>query len=782
MRSQRDIVAVISLFIVLILFLCPTAIYAQMGLDGKSVCIDPGHGGSDPGCPGYNGDAYPDEADITLQICHDFLEGYINYAGGNVYVTRITDVNPIQGFGGPPYSDTYRYRVAVANGETPDAYGYRAPDGGVDYFVSVHCNSSGNPNAHGTQIMVWGPDTWNTNVNTNTNRFRMALNIVNAYVSTTEDIYWDAGIWENGPGWVDQPDEGYTPPTDGIYGRDDLWVIKHTIMPANLVETEFATNPTAWGHLTDSLWSGGYQDYAAHGITFGLIGFTGGTWGPDVRLTYDDPCLWPAITVSGSKVHVVWQDWWKNIDIYYNRSDDGGCSWGIGRRLTYSDSFSINGAMAAARGSNVYLVWSDCYSGIFFKRSLDDGNSWSENVQLSYNPNCEYYYGIPDIVVGDDGRIHIVWDDNREGQFEIYYICSLNGGTSWEPETRLTYTGGTGCPKIMADAFGNVHIVWNKYVGKGQEGDTLYQPWANIYRGWRRSLGKGGPYEIYYMRSTNGGDIWGPEIRLAHGSGTSMWPSVATDGSGRVHVVWSDSRDNPEYWEVYYKRSTNGGDSWGPDTRLTYGGANRRNWTMSIIATDGSDWEHIVWVDERDDNYNGDSELYYKRSMDGGETWELEKRLTNASGAGYNPSMATDDYNRVHIVWGEEYRVEDVAWNIYYKRSGFGCDGWEVSVDQVQEAMAIPSQYSLSQNYPNPFNPDTRIEYSLPQDSQVKLTVYNTLGQRVKTLVNEEQKSGFHTVRWNGENEEGRDVSSGIYFYRMVAGNFSQTKKMVILK
>ena len=96
--------------------------------------------------------------------------------------------------------------------------------------------------------------------------------------------------------------------------------------------------------------------------------------------------------------------------------------------------------------------------------------------------------------------------------------------------------------------------------------------------------------------------------------------------------------------------------------------------------------------------------------------------------------------------------------------------------------MAIPSQYSLSQNYPNPFNPDTKIVYSLPKDSQVKLTVYNTLGQRVKTLVNEEQKSGFHTVRWDGKNEEGRDVSTGIYFYRLVAGNFSQTKKMVMLR
>ncbi|HVP06337.1 MAG TPA: FlgD immunoglobulin-like domain containing protein, partial [Candidatus Acidoferrum sp.] len=94
----------------------------------------------------------------------------------------------------------------------------------------------------------------------------------------------------------------------------------------------------------------------------------------------------------------------------------------------------------------------------------------------------------------------------------------------------------------------------------------------------------------------------------------------------------------------------------------------------------------------------------------------------------------------------------------------------------------LPQSYGLSQNYPNPFNPTTQISFALPKASQVELTVFNVLGQEVKTLVSGQMDAGSHTVVWDGTNSAGQSVSSGIYFYRISADQFSATKKMLMLK
>lgn len=92
------------------------------------------------------------------------------------------------------------------------------------------------------------------------------------------------------------------------------------------------------------------------------------------------------------------------------------------------------------------------------------------------------------------------------------------------------------------------------------------------------------------------------------------------------------------------------------------------------------------------------------------------------------------------------------------------------------------NNFHLNQNYPNPFNPETVIEYVLRENSQVNLSIYNILGQHIRTLVNEYQASGLKRVKWNGEDGDGKKASSGIYFYEIEAGDFSQTKKMLLLK
>ena len=106
----------------------------------------------------------------------------------------------------------------------------------------------------------------------------------------------------------------------------------------------------------------------------------------------------------------------------------------------------------------------------------------------------------------------------------------------------------------------------------------------------------------------------------------------------------------------------------------------------------------------------------------------------------------------------------------------------ELTLKNAEGSKSAPAEFSLSQNYPNPFNPQTSITYALPQDARVKLIVYNLLGQKVKTLVDEHQSAGHKTVWWDGKDESRGAVASGAYFYRIDADEFSKVKKMMLVK
>lgn len=101
---------------------------------------------------------------------------------------------------------------------------------------------------------------------------------------------------------------------------------------------------------------------------------------------------------------------------------------------------------------------------------------------------------------------------------------------------------------------------------------------------------------------------------------------------------------------------------------------------------------------------------------------------------------------------------------------------------ELLNQVPLPTGFSLDQNYPNPFNPVTDIRLNLPKSGQVKLVVYNILGAEVATLVDEVRPAGVHRVTWNGSNNSGQQVATGVYLYRLTTSDFSATKKMILLK
>ena len=148
---------------------------------------------------------------------------------------------------------------------------------------------------------------------------------------------------------------------------------------------------------------------------------------------------------------------------------------------------------------------------------------------------------------------------------------------------------------------------------------------------------------------------------------------------------------------------------------------------------------------------------------------------------------ATDGYKGTADTLNENDNVfsDSLDGNMADSATGNTTDGYTLtkvigvnySVTGINDEQTLPEGFELKQNYPNPFNPTTTIQYSIPSDAFVRLTIFNTLGKEVAALVNTNKAAGTYEVQFNAKN-----LSSGTYFYRIIAGNYSQTKQMLLLK
>lgn len=119
-----------------------------------------------------------------------------------------------------------------------------------------------------------------------------------------------------------------------------------------------------------------------------------------------------------------------------------------------------------------------------------------------------------------------------------------------------------------------------------------------------------------------------------------------------------------------------------------------------------------------------------------------------------------------------------------YESAVIASPGVDNSGSQISltEGLHLPTEIALLKNYPNPFNPETEIRFQLPEDARVTLIIYNSLGQVVRTLGDANYTAGLHSVKWNGKDNIGNSVPSGVYFYHMTSGIFNQVKKMMLVK
>ncbi len=461
-------------------------------------------------------------------------------------------------------------------------------------------------------------------------------------------------------------------------------------------------------------------------------------WETDVRLTnaagnsstsYNNA---RNIVSYNNILHVVWQDTRDggNPEIYYKRSTNGGQNWASDVRLTNNIEYSEYPTTAYS-DQVLHVLWHDNRSDnnleLFYKRSTDDGVTWGPDTRLTINNSTSVHAS----VFAADTNVHIVWQDNRDGNWEIYYKRSTDRGITWGADTRLTTNSSTSAYPTVTVSGTAIHITWY-------------------------DVRDGNP-EIYYKRSTDKGLTWGADVRLTNNLLDSYYSTLSVSGF-LVHVVWEDMRDGN--YEIYYKRSTDAGITWGTDTRITNNTASSQ--FVNIVSNNLS--VHLVWQDNRD----GNMEMYYKRSIDGGTSWSSDIRLTNNTGTSNNSSVSVS-LAAVHIVW---YDNRDGNSEIYYKRDP---SGNPTAITNIH--LRIPFEFKLFQNCPNPFNPVTKIQFDVPKSGTVNISVYDMLGRRVAALVNQHLNPGTYEADWNASG-----FPSGVYYYRIISGNYTETKKMVLIK
>lgn len=312
-------------------------------------------------------------------------------------------------------------------------------------------------------------------------------------------------------------------------------------------------------------------------------------------------------------------------------------TWDVPKRLTWTSDSSLSPAAAVDSNDHIYLVWDDRISGddeLYLKKSTDGGTSWT-NKRLTWGTGDSFR---PAIAIDSNDSIYIVWTNDSSVNDEIYFKKSTNGGTSWTTQ-RLTWNSGTSdYPDIVTDSNNHIYIVWYDDI----PGNT----------------------EIYFKKSTNGGTSWITK-RLTWTSKWSGGPKIAVDSNNHIYMVWCDS--TPGNVEIYFKKSTNGGTSW-TTQRCTW---NSGNSYYPDLAVDSLDHIHFVWYDWSP----GNSEIYHKISTNGGSSWTTN-RLSWTSESSYNPAIATDSSNHIHVGWNEENPGNR---EIYYKRSTNGGASWTLN-------------------------------------------------------------------------------------------------------
>ncbi len=565
--------------------------------------------------------------------------------------------------------------------------------------------------------------------------------------------------------------------------------IPYNIAPQSIVFTA----PLAQGFATDSILVGpevftgisGFYDFKTNGETNEYI---------------------QVDALNPLNIHV--------IDVQSDSLDQAGATT---RRTKYS--FSTNGGLTWELSVDVPNVRSGFGvlqlkdgAAVISNHSTNAGNRLDANLYIDVAPLAATFneyshpnpttrpFGIwPQISVYNNGNVGLISRRNVSSTVppETLYYSVYTGGTQMSDRTPLWISGMNFIGTVGSNA--RYHIANNNQgrvtviIAPVNENDTLENS------------------KIFEITSTNNGTTWGP-VNTAFAPYTVNGGQDTVATAGGSFFVYKKNTNN---WYLAYPITTdnlfaNGKlqltKSDGTHTTICtvadVGGATTMSQSLAFVFTidfpalgwsaDGSTLYCVYSVVKSDTSNGGfnQRDLYIQYSLNDGTTWSTPVRLTNTptidetypSVSLWNPGTSGGNYE-LNLVYMKDPGVGPASFNgngtlaapsrnqlIFRKLTGTNPIG-------IGNNQNILKDYHLAQNYPNPFNPVTKIEYNLVKAGFVSLKVYDVLGREVATLVNDVQTAGVKSMEFNAEN-----LPSGIYIYKIKAGDFTDTKKMILVK
>ena len=431
-----------------------------------------------------------------------------------------------------------------------------------------------------------------------------------------------------------------------------------------------------------------------------------------------------------------WTRFAADTDILLIRSTDEGVTWNS--PVTVSDQIGVQGSFpAVSSDGELYIVWRGYGSGgqIRFDKSTDGGLTFSTDKIISNAPDSWFPHMTVDLSGGPfHNNIYVVWNDLRNGDDDVFMSISSNSGDTWTPAQKINndpISNGKDqyWPTIAISELGEIVIMFY---------DTRNTPNNTII-------------EAYIARSTDGGATFTNELVSTQPSPTSIPNSDVRFGDyididfygGNIVPVWTDERAGGFDMDIYTARIN-------PIVPVELISFTHRIVNGKVI---------LDWVTATELNNLG---------------FEIQRSIDNNIfvTVGFVEGKGNSTRNQYY-----SFSDEGIAGTVYYRLKQVDYNGSYNYSDVIEVNGVTISTIQLEQNYPNPFNPATTIKYQLGNDGFINLKVFNALGEEVAELVNQYQKAGSYDLTFNAEN-----LPSGIYIYQLTNSNFSQSKRMVLLK
>jgi len=466
--------------------------------------------------------------------------------------------------------------------------------------------------------------------------------------------------------------------------------------------------------------------------------------------------------------------------------------------------------VGAADNGNFVVLWSDNRTGIFdywqnyFQRYNASGRPIGNNVLV--DPARFYSHALN---VRSNGSFIVAWTDTSKCYVRIYdstgsAVRTVIATDSLKPIYFLFHLAVSICSFqngnfTLAMVYRPSYVemptllYFQRFDKHGNKLDSnivvndITLPWysqnpciASRYDGsfilvWEGSTHTVPPRDIYMQMYDSSGHKIGINRMVNDSIGNyniSCNPTVSADSTGSFVVAWQDERLGTLY--------STWAQAFNPDGSLN--GANFEADTPFPVhkvkpkIRKRKDGNYIVgwYYDPEDERFRKPQcQRFNNLNQKIGSHFNISRTAIDSCAKYFEDFALAGD--KIISVWLDTRNGGIQSGDIYCNIISFTNPDSTVGVRNISGV--IPGEYKLYQNYPNPFNPVTTIQYSIPKESRVAIRVYDITGKEVRVLVNEIQKSGYYSVRFDGF-----ELASGIYFYKIHAGNFTQTKRMVLVK